>query len=75
MTDVLTLDQVASELQISLTTVRRLVATKELSAFRAGRRQWRVRRNALNRYMDGQREVQGDVPQWIQREKGWDTYR
>lgn len=46
----LTLDQVATDLAVSTSTVRRLVASGQLRAARVGR-QWRVTRAAVRAYL------------------------
>jgi excisionase family DNA binding protein len=48
-----TLEQVAEVLQVSLSTVRKLVDDKELKAFKV-RGQWRVRKEDLEAYITGQ---------------------
>lgn len=47
---VYTLEQVADILQVSLSTVRKLVDDKELKAFKV-RNQWRVRKEDLDAYI------------------------
>jgi len=48
-----TLEQVADILQVSLSTVRKLVDDKELKAFKV-RGQWRVRKEDLDAYIANQ---------------------
>lgn len=48
--DALTRKQVANALQVSVTTVTRLIGEGQLPAFRIGR-QWRVRRIDLENFM------------------------
>ena len=48
-----TLEQVAEILQVSLSTIRKLVDDKELKAFKV-RGQWRVRKDDLDAYIANQ---------------------
>lgn len=48
--EILTLEEVASILQISMSTVRKLIKTGELKAKKV-RGQWRVRRSDIDAYM------------------------
>lgn len=52
-TDLLTADEVAEYLRISLHTTRKLLREKTIPALKAGR-EWRVRRAALDAYLKGE---------------------
>ena len=52
----LTLKQVAEALQISGRTAMRMIARKELPAFKVGG-QWRIRESELTKWLDGRHEL------------------
>ena len=53
----LTPAQVADELQVTVVTVRRWIANRELRATKAGPRRWTIRRSDLDAFLaDGGRE-------------------
>ena len=47
----LTPAQVAGELQVTVVTVRRWIANRELRAMKAGPRRWMIRRSDLNAFL------------------------
>jgi excisionase family DNA binding protein len=49
----LTPAQVAEELQVTVVTVRRWIANRELRATKAGPRRWTIRRSDLDRFLAG----------------------
>lgn len=49
--DLLTLEDLAERLQLSVTTVRRMIAAREIPAFKLGARVWRVRRVDYEAYL------------------------
>lgn len=49
--DLLTLEDLAERLQVSVSTIRRLVAAGEIHAFKVGARVWRVRRVDYDAYL------------------------
>jgi excisionase family DNA binding protein len=49
----LTPAQVAQELQVTVVTVRRWIANRELRATKAGPRRWMIRRSDLDEFMAG----------------------
>jgi len=51
--DLLTLEDLAERLQVSVTTVRRMIAAREIPAFKLGARVWRVRRVDYEAYLAG----------------------
>lgn len=51
--DLLTLEDLAARLQVSITTVRRMVAAGQIRAFKLGARVWRVRRVDYEAYLAG----------------------
>ena len=55
----LTPAQVADELHVTVVTVRRWIANRELPASKAGPRRWTVRRTDLDRFLSG-RGAHGD---------------
>ncbi len=62
----LTPAQVADELQVTVVTVRRWIANRELRATKAGPRRWMIRRSDLSDFMasggrsDGGSEISED---------------
>lgn len=62
----LTPAQVADELQVTVVTVRRWIANRELRATKAGPRRWMIRRSDLSGFMsrggrsDGDAEISED---------------
>ncbi len=57
----LTIDQVAHQLQVQPITVRRLVWTKKLEACKVGSL-WRIRPDAVENYLRG--DADGKAPRW-----------
>jgi excisionase family DNA binding protein len=59
----LTPAQVADELQVTVVTVRRWIANRELRATKAGPRRWMISRSDLNSFMarGGQPDADPDV--------------
>jgi excisionase family DNA binding protein len=49
----LTPAQVADELQVTVVTVRRWIANRELRASKAGPRRWMIRRSDLDSFLAG----------------------
>jgi excisionase family DNA binding protein len=49
----LTPAQVADELQVTVVTVRRWIANRELRATKAGPRRWTIRRSDLDAFLAG----------------------
>jgi excisionase family DNA binding protein len=49
----LTPAQVAHELQVTVVTVRRWIANRELAASKAGPRRWMIRRSDLDSFLAG----------------------
>lgn len=49
--DLLTLEDLAERLQLSVTTIRRMVAAGQIRAFKLGARVWRVRRVDYEDYL------------------------
>jgi excisionase family DNA binding protein len=49
----LTPAQVADELQVTVVTVRRWIANRELRATKAGPRRWTIRRSDLDNFLAG----------------------
>ena len=49
--DLLTLEDLAERLQVSVTTIRRMVAAGQIRAFKLGARVWRVRRVDYEDYL------------------------
>jgi excisionase family DNA binding protein len=52
----LTIEQVAEQLQVSTRTVRRIMKTDELKGFMIGKR-WRFTQSEVNAYLKRQQEV------------------
>ena len=69
----LTPAQVADELQVTVVTVRRWIANRELNARKAGPRRWTIRRSDLNSFLaaggqsDADVEISEDPSPW----PGW----
>ncbi|MHB8660297.1 MAG: helix-turn-helix domain-containing protein [Solirubrobacteraceae bacterium] len=57
----LTPAQVAHELQVTVVTVRRWIASRELRATKAGPRRWMIRRSDLSDFMAGGGSPDGNV--------------
>jgi len=59
----LTPAQVADELQVTVVTVRRWIANRELRARKAGPRRWMIRRSDLNAFLaaDGQSDAAVEI--------------
>ncbi len=57
----LTPAQVADELQVTVVTVRRWIANRELRATKAGPRRWMIRRSELNSFLAGGGQSDSDV--------------
>jgi excisionase family DNA binding protein len=59
----LTPAQVADDLQVTVVTVRRWIASGELRASKAGPRRWTIRRSDLDRFLSdgGRQEEVGEV--------------
>ena len=57
----LTPAQVAGELQVTVVTVRRWIASRELRAMKAGPRRWMIRRSDLNAFLAAGRQSDVDV--------------
>jgi excisionase family DNA binding protein len=57
----LTPAQVADELQVTVVTVRRWIANRELRATKAGPRRWMIRRSDLSDFMASGGRPDGDV--------------
>jgi excisionase family DNA binding protein len=57
----LTPTQVADELQVTVVTVRRWIANRELRAMKAGPRRWMIRRSDLNAFLAAGRQSDADV--------------
>ena len=49
--ELLTITQTASYLQVSDKTVRRLIGSKQLSAYKVGERVWRVKESDIVKYL------------------------
>ncbi len=57
----LTPAQVADELQVTVVTVRRWIANRELRATKAGPRRWMIRRSDLSDFMARGGQTDGNV--------------
>ena len=57
----LTPAQVADELQVTVVTVRRWIANRELRATKAGPRRWMIRRSDLSDFMARDGQADGHV--------------
>ncbi|HSO97721.1 MAG TPA: helix-turn-helix domain-containing protein [Solirubrobacteraceae bacterium] len=57
----LTPTQVAVELQVTVVTVRRWIANRELRARKAGPRRWTIRRSDLKSFLAAGRQSHADV--------------
>ena len=55
----LTIREICAELRLSRNTVYGLIQTGQLSAFRAGKQQYRVEAAELRRYKEAQRTIVG----------------
>lgn len=51
----LTPEEVATKLQVHIDTIRRWLRTGELSGMKIGKRQWRIRKTDIERYLSDQR--------------------
>ena len=51
--DLLTLEDLAERLQVSVSTIRRMIAAGQIRAFKLGARVWRVRRVDYEAYLAG----------------------
>jgi len=49
--DLLTLEDLAERLQVSVSTIRRMIAAGQIRAFKLGARVWRVRRVDYDDYL------------------------
>lgn len=68
----LTPAQVADELQVTVVTVRRWIAHRELRARKAGPRRWTIRRSDLNAYLAAGR--QSDVAVEVSEDPSFGKY-
>ena len=50
--DLLTLEDLAERLQLSVSTIRRMIAAGDIPAFKVGARVWRVRRVDYDGYLE-----------------------
>jgi excisionase family DNA binding protein len=57
----LTPAQVADELHVTVVTVRRWIANRELRAMKAGPRRWTIRRSDLNAFLAAGRQSEAVV--------------
>ncbi len=51
----LTVEQVAQQLGVSDRTIRRMIANKQITAFRVGQRTWRIDQADLDAYIEKQK--------------------
>jgi excisionase family DNA binding protein len=56
----LTPEEVATKLQVHIDTIRRWLRTGELPGMKIGKRQWRIRKTDIERYLSDQRVQSGD---------------
>jgi excisionase family DNA binding protein len=52
----LTVEQVAEKLNVSQRTIRRMIASKTIKAFRVGQRTWRIDQADLDAYIEDQKQ-------------------
>jgi len=58
--ELLTLQQVADEMQLHIETIRAWVREKKLPAYKISAREYRVRRSDLEKFLEDRRTIRGD---------------
>jgi excisionase family DNA binding protein len=56
-----TLQEIADMLKMHIETVRELVRKKELTAYKIGKRDYRVKKSDFDKFMQGRKTTEGDI--------------